>query len=152
MPGCIATWSTPARASGRTFYTYLTDIEDIYTISDRLKENNYKAIALVYKSWTYSILTDLYGDIPYSQATKALEGNFKPTFDKQKDIYPKLLQDLETANTLFDDTKALTYGGDMLYNANAVSGGKSPGIVKWKKFCNSLRLRLLLGYLSAKER
>lgn len=134
----------PGAGVWSNFYTYLTDIEDIYAISDKLKENNYKAIALVYKSWAYSILTDLYGDVPYSQATKALEGNLKPGFDKQRDIYLQILKDLETANGLFDDTRALTYGGDLLYNANALAGGKSPGIAKWKKFCNSLRLRLLL--------
>jgi hypothetical protein len=134
----------PGAGVWNNFYTYLTDIQDIYVISEKLNEPNYKAIALVYKSWSYSILTDLYGDVPYSQATKALEGNFKPTFDKQKDIYIQILKDLETANGLFDETKALTYGGDMLYNANALSGAKNPGILKWKKFCNSLRLRLLL--------
>lgn len=126
------------------FYNNLNDIEDIYAIADRLNENNYKAIALVYKSWAYSILTDLYGDVPYSQANRASEGILKPGFDKQKDIYVQILKDLETANSLFDETKALTYAGDMLYNANALSGGKNAGILKWKKFTNSLRLRLLL--------
>ncbi|MFD2572736.1 SusD/RagB family nutrient-binding outer membrane lipoprotein [Spirosoma soli] len=135
---------TPDAGIWSGFYTNLTDIQDIYTIADRLKENNYKAIALVYKSWAYSILTDLYGDVPYSQATKALQGTVKPGFDRQKDIYIQILKDLETANSLFDDTKALTYAGDMLYNANALSGGKNAGITKWKKFANSLRLRLLL--------
>lgn len=134
----------PGTGVWTNFYTYLNDIQDIYVIADKLNENNYKAISLIYKSWSYSILTDLYGDVPYSQATKALEGNFQPTFDKQKDIYIQILKDLETANGLLDDTKALTYAGDMLYNANALSGGKNSGIVKWKKFCNSLRLRLLL--------
>lgn len=134
----------PGQAVWTSFYDRLTDVQDIYSIADQRKENNYKAIALVYKSWAYSILTDLYGDVPYSQAIKAAEGNFSPAFDKQKDIYVQLLKDLETANTLFDDTKALTYGGDMLYNANALSGSKNPGIQRWKKFANSLRLRLLL--------
>ncbi|GAB3642226.1 SusD/RagB family nutrient-binding outer membrane lipoprotein [Spirosoma arcticum] len=134
----------PGAAVWGRFYAYLTDIEDIYAIADRLNENNYKAIALVYKSWAYSILTDLYGDVPYSQATKATEGNFKPTFDKQKDIYVQILKDLETANGLFDDTKALTYAGDLVYNANALTGGRNLGIQRWKKFTNSLRLRLLL--------
>lgn len=134
----------PGAAVWSNFYNYLTDIEDIYTIADRLKENNYKAIALVYKSWAYSILTDLYGDVPYTQATKATEGNFQPAFDKQKDIYVQILKDLDAANSLFDDTKALIYGGDLVYNANAVTGGKNIGIQKWKKFANSLKLRLLL--------
>jgi hypothetical protein len=134
----------PGQAVWTGFYDRLTDVEDIYKISDKLKENNYKAIALVYKSWAYSILTDLYGDVPYSQAIKASEGNFTPAFDKQKDIYIQILKDLETANTLFDDTKALTYGGDQVYNANVLIGGRNVGIQKWKKFTNSLRLRLLL--------
>jgi hypothetical protein len=127
-----------------SFYTYLTDIEDIYATADRLKENNYKGIALVYKCWAYSILTDLYGDVPYSQATRATSGNFQPAFDKQKDIYIRLLKDLDTANTLFDENKALTYGGDLVYGANALTSGKNIGIQKWKKFSNSLKLRLLL--------
>ncbi len=131
----------PGAGVWTSFYQNLTDIEDIYAISDRLKENNYKAIALVYKSWAYSILTDLYGDVPYSQAVKAEEGIFEPAFDKQKDIYTQILKDLETANTLFDNTKALTYGGDLVYNANTIGSG---GITKWKKFANSLKLRLLL--------
>ncbi|PWJ55322.1 SusD-like starch-binding protein associating with outer membrane [Dyadobacter jejuensis] len=141
---------TPGNAVWSNFYLYLTDIEDMYQIADELQENNYKAIALIYKSWSYSILTDLYGDVPYSQANQAINGNFKPTFDKQEAIYPQILQDLETANTLLDDTKALTYGGDMVYKSNTLSGGKNPGIANWKRFCNSLRLRLLLR-VSAKE-
>ena len=80
----------PGAGVWSSFYQNLTDAEDIYTIADRLKENNYKAIALVYKCWAYSILTDLYGDVPYSQAIKATEGNFKPSFDKQRDIYTQI--------------------------------------------------------------
>lgn len=135
---------TPGAGVWSGFYNNLNDIQDIYTIADRLKENNYKAISLVYKSWAYSILTDLYGDVPYSQANQAAEGILKPGFDTQKSIYISILSDLETANSLFDETKALTYAGDMLYNANALSGGRNAGILKWKKFANSLRLRLLL--------
>lgn len=134
----------PGAAVWSSFYGYMADIEDIYKTSNNLGENNYKAIALVYKCWAYSILTDSYGDIPYSEATKASEGNFKPAFDKQKDIYIKILSDLEEANSLFNSSKALTYGGDLLYNSNSLSGGTNLGIVKWKKFTNSLRLRLLL--------
>jgi hypothetical protein len=129
------------------FYSLFTDVEDLYNTSTKLKENNYKAIALVYKSWAYSILTDLYGDVPFSQAIKATEDVFQVPFDKQKDIYIQLLKNLDTANTLFDDTKALTYGGDLVYNANAVTNSKNTGIQKWRKFANSLKLRLLLRVL-----
>lgn len=134
----------PGAGVWNSFYANMTDVEDLYAIADRGKENNYKAIALVMKSWAYSILTDLYGDIPYSQATKATEGKFQAGFDKQKDIYVDLLKNLDSANLLFDDRKALTYGGDLIYNANVLSGGKNIGIQKWRKFSNSLKLRLLL--------
>ena len=128
-------------------YGAMTDVEDLRTISERLKEDNYQAIALIYKSWGYSLLTDCFGDVPYSQASRAAEGTLQPAFDRQQDIYAQLLSDLETANTLLDDTKALTFGGDQVYNANALSSGRSAGILRWKRFANSLRLRLLLRIL-----
>ena len=134
----------PGAGVWTSFYTLMRDVEDIISISDGLKENNYKAIALVYKSWGYSILTDLYGDVPYSQAVKAEEGIFEASFDTQKDIYLQILKDLETANGLFDDTKILTFGGDQVYNTNVLTSGKNVGIQRWRKFANSLRLRLLL--------
>lgn len=134
----------PGAGVWSNFYTYITDIEDIITISDKLSEKNYKGIALVYKAWAYSILTDLYGDVPFSEAIKATSGNFLPKFDSQKEIYVQILKDLQTANDLFDENKALTYGGDLVYTSNALTGGKNTGIQRWKKLCNTMRLRLLL--------
>ena len=129
-----------------SIYPNLTDIDDIISLSDKLGEKNYKAIGLIYKSWAYSILTDAYGDLPYSEAIKAVNGNFLPKFDLQKNIYTQILQDLITANDLLDDTKGLTYGGDLVYNSSltASASAKNVGIQRWKRFCNTLRLRLLL--------
>lgn len=137
---------TPASANSTwtSLYAAMTDVEDLYRIANRLNEPNYMAIALIYKSWTYSILTDCFGNVPYTEATRAIEGIVKPKFDAQKDIYVQLLKDLETANTLINTSKALTYGGDLVYNANSLTGTSNPGMLKWKKFANSLRLRLLL--------
>lgn len=133
----------PGAGVWNSIFEYMTDVEDVYKKAVELKEPNYQAIALVYKSWAYSILSDLYGDIPYSEAGKAAEGKFSVAFDKQKDVYISILANLEKANDLFDTSVPLKYGGDLLYNANSGSG-TVPGIVKWKKFTNSLRLRLLL--------
>lgn len=120
------------------FYARMTDLQDLYDIGTRLNENNYKAISLIYKAWSYSILTDCFGDIPFSQAVRAKEGIVAPVFDKQKDIYITLLKYLDTANSLLNTSQALAYGGDIVY------GGTAAGMVKWKKYCNSLKLRLLL--------
>lgn len=135
---------TPGAGVWSGFYANLTDIEDIIKISTNSGEKNYRAIGLIYKSWAYSILTDLYGDVPYSEATQANNGNFLPKFDAQKDIYKQILADLATANDLFDESKALTYGGDFVYPSNSLTSGKNLGIQRWKKLCNTLRLRLLL--------
>jgi len=134
----------PGTGIWSNFYTYLSDIDLIINSATALGENNYMAIGLVYKCWAYSILTDVYGDVPYSEATKAAEGTFQPKFDAQKDIYTQILKDLDQANSLFDDTRALTYGGDYVYPSNTLTGGKNVGIQRWRKFCNTLKLRLLL--------
>ena len=57
----------PGAGVWSNFYSYMTDFQDIYAISSRLNESNYKAISMVYKTWAYSILTDLYGDVPIAR-------------------------------------------------------------------------------------
>ncbi len=98
---------------------------------------------MVLNAWIYSNLTDTYGDIPFSQASQLDNGILQPKFDKQKDIYVSLLDDLKAANSLFVTNKTLT-GGDLFYKADTDVNG----ITNWKKFCNSLSLRLLTRILS----
>lgn len=81
------------------------------------------------------MLTDTYGDIPYSESNKASEGIFEPRFDSQKDIYLDIFEKLEEANSLLSANKAISGSSDPVFNGN---------ISKWRKFGNSLYLRLLL--------
>src|SRR5690606_33248649 len=97
--------------------------------------NNYLAIALTLNAWIYSNLTDTFGDIPFTEASKAEEGIIQAAYDKQEAIYPQLLADLETANSLYDHDVDMVFGTDILF-ANSSE--------LWQKFTNSLRLRLLL--------
>ncbi len=130
----------PGSGIWEQYYGRLLDINDLYLIAEQLGEPNYQAIALVLKSYVFSLLTDLYGDIPYSEASKGLDGLFQPKFDEQQDVYAGILADLETANNLFDVTKRLSFGGDLIYEGDAAEAN----ILKWKKFGNSLRIRMLL--------
>jgi hypothetical protein len=95
---------------------------------------NYEGIALVMRTWTFSILTDLYGAIPYSDAIKGTEETpvYTPTYDSMDKIYAGMLADLKLAN------EKLTVGGPSVSGDIIYSGD----ILKWKKFANSLRLRL----------
>jgi len=116
-------------------YASLRDVENIIRNTEVDEEaQSYYGVALVMKSWIYSYVTDAYGDIPYSEATLGIEnGNVTPAFDAQSAVYAGILADLETANTVLTDADNIS--GDIFYNGD---------IEKWRKFANSLRLRLLM--------
>lgn len=118
-----------------TYYRWLINIKEMEDASIKNEDVNYQAIALTLRAWTMSQLTDSFGDVPMEEASKGEEGLFQPKFDTQESIYLKILEDLEQANNLFDDSQAMIYGDDILFHND---------VKKWRKFCNSLHMRLLL--------
>ncbi|MEJ7738435.1 MAG: SusD/RagB family nutrient-binding outer membrane lipoprotein [Chitinophagaceae bacterium] len=118
-----------------TYYQWLNNIKEMYNAAVKINDPNYQAIALTLNAWIYANLTDCFGDVPIREASKGDEGILHPAFDTQKDIYTSLLANLDSANNLFITTKSMIYGTEILYGNN---------VTKWKKFCNSLHLRLLL--------
>lgn len=119
-------------------YKWIKQLKDMKFAAERDNDPNYLAISMVLNAWIYSNLTDTYGDVPFSEASSLEEGIAQPRFDRQQDIYVKLLDDLKAANSLFVTSKALG-GPDLFYKAESDANG----IANWKKFCNSLSLRLL---------
>jgi len=119
-------------------YKWIKQNKEMYDFAVFQNDKNYQAISLVLNAWMFANLTDTFGDVPFSEAARVEEGITQPKFDKQKDIYIKILEDLKTANALFVTTETLS-DQDLFYSANA----STAGILKWKKFCNSLSLRLL---------
>ena len=82
----------------------------------------------------YHRLTDLYGDVPYSEAGKGfLEGITKPRYDRQQDIYADMLAKLEAAGTGLDASAPTAGPGDVMYQGD---------VEKWRKLAYSLMLRL----------
>lgn len=121
------TWST--------YYRWLTNVKEMYKVSLDQNDPNYQAIAMTLRSWIYANLTDAFGDVPMEEAGRGDEGIFRPVFSTQKVIYSKMIADLDSANNLFNSTKPMIYGTEILYGNN---------ITNWKRFCNSLQMRLLL--------
>ncbi|MBK0378739.1 SusD/RagB family nutrient-binding outer membrane lipoprotein [Mucilaginibacter segetis] len=117
------------------WYIELTNFNDIYQGGVDNGNQTYQGIALICQAWVFSMLTDTYGDVPYFNANKAKDGLFTPAFDKQEDIYKDLFAKLEQANTL------LAAGANVSSASDPVYGGIA---AKWRKFGNSLYLRLLL--------
>jgi len=111
----------------------ITDLNKVITIADQQQKPNYKAVALTLRSWVFQLLTDTYGDIPYRQAGK-IDSFLTPAYDKQEDVYLGLLSDLKTAQATLSASGG-TIAGDPLYGGN---------IGSWKKFINSLRIRIAL--------
>ncbi|MFT3902280.1 MAG: SusD/RagB family nutrient-binding outer membrane lipoprotein [Niabella sp.] len=121
-------------------YSEITNFRDVYKSAAAAATPNksYMGISLICQSWLYSILTDTYGDIPYIQANqgKGEDGSIvEPAFDRQQDIYLTMFDTLEKANML------LTAGDKINADADPVYHGD---VSKWRKFGNSLYLRLLL--------
>ena len=119
-------WST-------LYSTTITGLNKVIEIGNNTNNPNYRGVALTLRSWSFLLLTDAYGDVPYSQAGKINEF-ITPAYDKQKDVYYGILEDLKTANNVLNPA-GTAIGGDIIYGGD---------ISKWKKLANSLRLRVAL--------
>jgi hypothetical protein len=91
-------------------------------------------IARIWRCWVYSRTTDIFGDIPYFKAADGTGEN--APYDKQELIYKDMFKELKEASAgLSASNPKQQPGQDYVYGDD---------ISKWKKFANSLRLRLAL--------
>jgi len=100
---------------------------------------NKLAVTRIWRAYVFGRLTDLYGDIPFSEAAKGNTDQFiiAPVYDTQKSIYISLLDELKDAISQIDKNTSL----GNFKSADIVYGGD---LTKWEKFGNSLRLRMAL--------
>jgi hypothetical protein len=126
-------WDAGTGSLWNGFYGILSDVKDIERRGQAIGNPNYEAIALILKSWMMHNVTDGWIDVPYAEAGRAEDGIYQPAYDRQEEIYAGLLADLERADGLIDESG--TVEGDLLYGGD---------MTRWRKFGNSLHLRLLL--------
>ena len=126
----------------RSMYSYINDLQLAINASEGKPEMiNYVAVARVLKALYFSQLTDTYGDIPYFEAVSGYDKDVMwPKYDSQRDIYYDLFKELDEAVQQFDPDMKLE--SDLLFDGN---------IEKWKKFANSLHLRLALRLVNVEE-
>lgn len=116
---------------------YNSALEDIQRMINKgLASNtsNWSAVGRILKSYTFSVMTDAMGDLPYSQALKG-DTVLAPAYDTQQQIYTGMLADLATANTEINPAGIGFATGDLIYDGD---------MDLWRKFGNSLRLRLAI--------
>ncbi len=99
---------------------------------DEKKAQNMRAIITVMEVASYALLTETFGDVPYSEALLGLE-NTLPKYDDAATIFADLFVKLnEAINSL--DVNGGSFGAEDLYFGGDIS--------KWKMYANSLKLRM----------
>jgi hypothetical protein len=94
------------------------------------------AIARILKVNVFSYITDAMGDIPYFESCLPQEEVvYSPAYDTQESIYKDFFKELREAAAQLDESLEAYGSNDVLYGGD---------VAKWKKFANSLRLRLAL--------
>jgi hypothetical protein len=118
-------------------YGILQNLEDIIRISTEDGNARYAGIAKILKAYSYSVLVDVFGDVPFSEANKLKEGVLYPKFDDDAAIYDALFPLIDEGiadlnNTTAPNTK-LPGTDDLIYSGNAG---------RWIKAANTLKLKL----------
>jgi hypothetical protein len=116
----------------------LADLADVKRIADDTNDPNLAAVAEVISQYDFQVLTDMFGDIPYSQALKGRGAEVvrNPAYDTQKDVYYGMLAALTAANGQITAGGAASWAaGDLVYDGN---------MTRWKRFANSLRMRMAM--------
>lgn len=108
----------------------LTDA--IHRSEEDENRKNINAILRIYRVYMMSVITDIYGDAPYSEAGLGyLKEIYNPKYDTQEDIYNDFFTELKDAASALDAAND-RITGDVIYNGD---------VAKWIKLANSLRLR-----------
>jgi hypothetical protein len=128
-----------------TFYAeVLRELNEAQSIENEQQLAGFEnrvAIAEIFKVLTYHYLSDIYGGpIPYSEALN--DDIVAPKYDTGPEVYAGLLSTLEAQIGILDESEAGYQAGDVIYGGN---------VAMWKKFANSLRLRIALRMIDANE-
>ncbi|HUH46488.1 MAG TPA: SusD/RagB family nutrient-binding outer membrane lipoprotein, partial [Arenibacter sp.] len=117
--------------------TRLIDVEKMIALTEDLDEgekNSYTGLGHFMRAYMFFGRTMQVGDIPYSEALKAeSEGNIKPKYDTQKEVFLGILNELDQADQLF--ANGSTFDGDIIYGGDPL---------KWRKMVNSFALHVLI--------
>jgi len=114
--------------------SYIREMQRLARLKDPIAYQNLIAIGDIMFVLILQRITDTYGDVPYIQAVKAMQGIKYPVYDRQEVIYNQMLKDLDTAIAQLDPDKPIPTA-DLFYKGD---------IAKWKKFGYSLMLRVAM--------
>ena len=97
-----------------------------------------RGIAQILTAYNLAVLTDMWGEVPWSEALKGA-ADLQPVYDKQSEIYPKIIQYLDDGIATMNTVTTFSTVGDFIYG-----GSSATAKAKWIKAANSLKARYLL--------
>lgn len=122
----------------RNLYGSVRALKNMRIAAVNANDQRYEAIADIWECFTFAIITNLYGDVPYFDAISD-DPPLQSKYDKQSKIYPALLEKLKRAGeSLNVQDVPVDAASDLVFRGD---------VLKWKKFSNMLRLRLAM-YMS----
>jgi hypothetical protein len=115
----------------------LKDLDELIKATEDGTNPHYLGIAQVLKAYYFSLMVDMWGDVPYSEAFQgnAASLNKYPKYDSGQEIYADLFRLLDAALENFEKGSPVAVLGDPIYNGN---------VANWKKAAKSLKLRLVI--------
>lgn len=118
-------------------YGVLQNLEDIITKATAAGNLRYAGISKILKAYTYSLLVDVFGDVPYSEANKLKTGVLHPKFDDDASIYDKLFPLINEGIADLNNTTApnnqIPGDDDLMYGGN---------VGLWIRAANTIKLKL----------
>lgn len=125
--------------SWNSFYAGpMKDLEEIIVSASESGNNpHYLGVSQVMKAYFFSIMVDMFGEVPYSEAFAGgyATSNINPKFDDDKVIYDNLIKLCDDAVANFAKSSPVSVSGDLFYGGN---------ITRWRKLAKSVKLRLLI--------
>ena len=115
-------------------YLTLTDIESLIDTATESGDMQYVGVGQLLKAYLMAGAVDLWGNVPYSEATQLEGGIVSANFDDQQAIYQSVLELIDTAKANINSEEGLTPDTDDLYYSGDMD--------KWIKFANTFKLKL----------
>jgi hypothetical protein len=113
----------------------LKRIQTLYADTADSKNLGYYYVAEALSVFTWQIVTDVWGDIPYLEALKANDGLMHPKFDKQEDIYKDLIARADNLLSIDISETSIDGGYDFFFKGD---------LSAWEEFVAALKLKLML--------
>lgn len=127
-------------------YGVLQNLEDIIAKSTAAGNLRYVGIAKILKAYTYSVMVDVFGDLPYTEANKLKEGILHPKFDDDAAIYESLFALINSGIADLNNTTApnskVPGADDLMYGGN---------VDRWIKAANTIKLKMFTQLRKTKD-